>query len=348
MKSVIKGFLFKLFRWEFWPSKIIYFIPGLYLFYLAIKSKSFGFFSAANPSIVYGGIINTSKYDIYQLIPPLYYPKTLLFSSNTNIGLILKKLVLSNITFPLIGKPNLGFQGIGVEILNTKADLEKYLYYSKCEFIIQPFIDFPYEIGVFYCRLPNSLNGEITGIVSKEFPSIVGDGISSVKELINEDERLLSQFSLFDSTVHESIHVILSKDEIFYLTKIGNHARGTKFLDASIIQTEKLSHTIDNICKQIPLFYYGRIDLKFNTLEELENGINIYIIELNGVMSLPTHMYDPKHSIFFAWSEMIRHFKYLYIISLQNRTNGFNCISFIEVLKMIKIYFRNSKIVRSK
>jgi hypothetical protein len=33
-------------------------------------------------------------------------------------------------------------------------------------------------------------------------------------------------------------------------------------------------------------------------VEELEQGINFSIVELNGAE--PTHIYDPKHSLFFC------------------------------------------------
>ncbi|MDE3253205.1 MAG: D-alanine--D-alanine ligase, partial [Bacteroidota bacterium] len=42
------------------------------------------------------------------------------------------------------------------------------------------------------------------------------------------------------------------------------------------------------------------------------------IIELNGAGSEPTHIYDPRHSIFFAWKEIIRHWHILLTISRQN------------------------------
>jgi hypothetical protein len=342
-----KLFIFKLVRWEFWPNKIVYFIPVCYLFYLALKTRSLGFFSAANPTIIFGGLLNTSKYNIYKLIPEKYYPKTLLFSPKIDLDYLFGKLNSNNIHFPFIVKPDLGFQGIGVEVINSKFELEQYVLKTKYNFIAQPFIDLPNEIGIFYCRLPNDANGEITGIVSKEFPFIKGDGVSTLIELIEKDERLLSQITLFDFAINNHLNTILPNEEIFYLTKIGNHARGTKFIDASKYKTEKLNMTIDRICKKIPMFYYGRIDIKYQNFEDLENGINFYIIELNGAMSLPTHMYDAQHSLFYAWSEMIRHFKYLNIIARQNNEKGHKYSSFKEFVTMIKIYFKNSKTLLS-
>ena len=60
------------------------------------------------------------------------------------------------------------------------------------------------------------------------------------------------------------------------------------------------------------------MDVRFNTWEELKEGKNFSIIELNVAGSEPTHMYDPKHSIFFAWKEIIRHWNILLKISMLN------------------------------
>ena len=65
-------------------------------------------------------------------------------------------------------------------------------------------------------------------------------------------------------------------------------------------------------------FYFGRLDIRFNSWEELKQGKNFSIIELNGSGSEPTHIYDPKHSVFWAWKEITKHWKILYRISKMN------------------------------
>ncbi|HLG40147.1 MAG TPA: hypothetical protein VI461_10785, partial [Chitinophagaceae bacterium] len=111
---------------------------------------------------------------------------------------------------------------------------------------------------------------------------------------------------------------VLSQGEELILVPYGNHVRGAKFIDASHLIDETLTKTIDAVCKQVDGFYFGRLDIRYNTWEELREGKNFSIIELNGAGSEPTHIYDPKHSIFFAWKEIIRHWKILWKISSMN------------------------------
>jgi hypothetical protein len=98
----------------------------------------------------------------------------------------------------------------------------------------------------------------------------------------------------------------------------GNHVRGAKFLDDSQFIDDELTTTIDSICKKVNGFHFGRLDIRYNVWEELKQGKNFSIIELNGSGSEPTHIYDPKHFIFWAWKEIIKHWKILYRISSLN------------------------------
>jgi hypothetical protein len=46
----------------------------------------------------------------------------------------------------------------------------------------------------------------------------------------------------------------------------GNHARA-KFTDASHKVTQKLENTINEMCLQIPGFFFGRMDVMYNSLQ---------------------------------------------------------------------------------
>jgi hypothetical protein len=120
------------------------------------------------------------------------------------------------------------------------------------------------------------------------------------------------------------------------LVPYGNHSRGTKFLDDSAFVDDEFVESMDRVCKKVKGFYYGRLDIRYNTWEELKQGKNFSIIELNGAGSEPTHMYDPRHSLFFAWKEIIRHWIILWRISRYNHGNGIPYLTYREGLKMLR------------
>lgn len=343
----LKAFIYKYRRWEFWHSYIVYSIPSIYFVFLSIRARSWGFFSAANPNIANGGFGMESKYDIYQTIPKEYSPITIFFAANTTLAQVMTQVSNAAISFPFIIKPDIGFQGKRVEKINNENELGKYLANVHFNFIVQELIQYPHEMGVFYCRYPSQQEGFITGIVYKEYPSVIGDGIHTIAELIKHDMRLYIQSHLFNIERAPYKNLVLPVGEHFYLSKIGNHARGTKFLDISHLITPVLSKQMDTICKNIPLFYFGRLDIKYNSLEELAAGKNFSIIELNGAASLPTYMYDPKHSLLFAWKEMIKHFRLLYKISVENRKSGHHFLSFNQVINFVKEHIDYMKVIKN-
>ena len=311
-------FFIKLFNWEYWPFHIVHGPAFVYWFWLSFRARSFFFFSTSNPTIKNGGFLMESKKQIYDLIPTQYYPTTVFFKADSTKKEIMEGIRQKGLSFPMIGKPDIGMKGMSVKKLENEVELLEYAAGSKVDFLVQEFISFENEVGIFYYRYPNETHGHISGIVRKEFLTVTGDGKSTIKELLNEDKRHVLQIPVLKKTYGEKLHSILSNNEEYLLVPYGNHVRGAKFIDDSHLIDEELLQTVDNVCKKVNGFYFGRMDIRYNTWEELKQGKNFSIIELNGAGSEPTHIYDPKHSVFFAWKEIIRHNKILWRISRMN------------------------------
>ena len=259
-----------------------------------------------------------SKKEVYDLIPFEYYPATLLFKSSSSTQEILALIKQRNLKYPLIGKPDIGMKGMMVKKLENEKELLSYATNSKVDFLIQEFVSFKNEIGIFYYRYPNEANGHISGIVKKELLTVTGDGISTVEKLLLKNKRAVLQLPTLRIKEKEKMNIVLQKEEELIVVPYGNHVRGAKFLDDSNLVDEELTNTIDSICKKVNGFYFGRLDIRYNDWKELKQGKNFSIIELNGSGSEPTHIYDPRHSVFWAWKEIAKHWKILYRISKLN------------------------------
>lgn len=283
------------------------------------------------------------KSEIDPLIPDQYKPLTLFFSVNTSYEKIKETIITYNLKYPLIIKPDIGMQGKAVLKVNNGYELKQAVNKFTVNFIIQPFVPYPKEVGIFYVRYPNDKHGKITGIVEKEFLSVTGDGINTIEALLLNTPRYILQVPVLKELLGGSINDVLPKCERRVLVPYGNHVRGSLFLDSTHKNTNKIESVIDKACKSIDGFYFGRLDIRFNSFEELAEDKNWCIIELNGAGSEPTHMYDPRHSIFFAWKEIIRHWKMLYNVSIQNRKRGFSFLKFKDGIAMFK---GNSEYVR--
>ena len=339
-----RPFFIKLFNWEYWSFGTVYALLYPVWLLLCLRARSFFFFSASNPSIQNGGFLNESKRDIYQITPQALSPKTVFFSLPANADSVIQRLNDAGLRFPLIGKPDVGGRGRGVKALRDEGDVRLYVQNAFLDFHIQEFVSFRNEVGIFYYRYPNQETGTISGIVRKEFLSVTGDGKSSIKELLMTEKRAILQMESLERIYGKQLLSILPDGEKKTLVPYGNHARGAKFLDDSHLIDEQLTVTIDSICKQVKDFYFGRLDIRYRDWTELKEGKNFSVIEVNGAGSEPTHIYDPKHSLFFAWKEIVKHWIILMRISRMNHQKGHRYLNFKDGVNM----FREDKIYSRK
>jgi len=339
-----RPFFIRLFNWEYWSFNTVYFPIYIIWIGLCLRARSFFFFAAANPRIKNGGFLNESKKDICPFIPPCLHPRTLFFNLPADRDLVYCQLKDRDFRFPLIGKPNVGGRGRGVKILHNEADLKGYVDHATIDFHIQEFVNYEKEVGIFYYRFPDEDGGRISGIVRKEFLKVRGDGRSSIRELLMKEKRAILQLKNLKKAYGCFLENVLPEGEELILVPYGNHARGARFLDDSHLADEQLTLVIDRVCKQMPDFYFGRLDIRYRDWEELKQGKHFAIIEVNGAGSEPTHIYDPVHSIFFAWKEIIRHWVILWRISRRNHRKGIPYLSVREGIQM----FREDKIWSQK
>lgn len=290
-----------------------------------------------------GGFIMDSKIEIYNLIPEKYYPTTRFIKEKNTFEKVLETLKSSKIQFPFIVKPDIGLRGSAVKKIHSIAELESYHLKADFDYLLQNLIPYEKEVGIFYVRFPNQKTGKITGIVAKEFLIVEGDGIASVEKLIKQNPRYELQLKSLQKEYGNQLFDILPKGEKRNLVPYGNHARGAKFLDYSHLISPQLTKVFNEMCLEIPEFYFGRLDVMYRNWEELEQGQQFSIVELNGAASEPTHIYDPKHSIFFAWRELAKHITFMFEISVLNHKRGFPYLSHKAGMKQYRLHLKQSK-----
>lgn len=318
----------KMFNWEYWPIWMVYFPVSFYYLYLAFKARSLFFFSAANPSIETGGMFFESKWKIFELIPQAYYPQTIFIDAHDSFEKIKEKMENEKIGFPIITKPDRGERGWGVQKINNLNELETYKGIAHIDFLIQSYIDYPLELSVFYYRNPSKKTGTITSVALKKLLSVKGDGVSTVEQLIVENNRAYLQLNKLKANHKIDLNKVLQKDEEIVLVPYGNHVLGAMFIDYNHIIEKKLIDTFDKISTSIDGFYFGRFDLRCNSLEDLKNGTNIAILELNGSGAEPAHIYDPQFSFLKAQKVLAEHYKMMFEAATVNHKNGVDYMTY--------------------
>jgi hypothetical protein len=335
-------FLYKIkkkFKWEFAPSWVVYFPFPFCWLYWSWQARSFTFFTAANPGIYNGGLFGESKWEIFAQIPKAFLPITLYFPEPEKVKTadILQKMAENGLEFPIILKPDKGERGRGVAKIDNVQEITDYLQTFQFPFLMQSYIDFSEEYGILYHRLPNEAKGRVTSIVKKGFLVVIGDGKSTLHDLFLKNERCMYHYDLMKNMYQNELNTILPKEEKKILVSIGNHARGTTFLNDNAMISPALNERIDALSQQISGFYIGRFDLKANSIEEVCEG-NFKIMELNGVGAEPGHIYAPDNPIWDSYYSLLSHWNNISKIARQTYQKGEPNISLSEFFKRLKAY----------
>lgn len=338
LRRILKSnFFIRLKSWEYWPFAVFQFPVVLYWLWLSAKARSPLFFAASNPGIPLGGMFGESKYDILLKIPAHLRPDMLLIKSPATPEQVLQQLEQNGLKFPLVFKPDVGERGFMVERIFSVEDIREYCEKIKSDFIVQELVDLPMECGVFYIRKPTEATGRITSFNLKEMLTVTGDGRHSLRELILGNERSKLQWERLKVKYHDKLGTVLPVGETWEINSIGNHCLGTKFLNGEQLITPELERTFDAISRPINGFYYGRFDLRCESLQALNEG-RIKILELNGCGAEPAHIYEPGFPLFKAWRTLFRHWDEMYTISVYNYGQGVKYPALKEGLAVYRKY----------
>jgi hypothetical protein len=329
--------------WEYlpmWLSNLP--VAGFYLWF-ALKARHPLFFSAANPAIPLGGAMGESKHDILQRLPEAVLPKMVLATPDMAFDDVLAAMQKTGLTFPLIAKPDVGERGFLVKKIRSAHELREHLSRYRVDFILQECILLPLEASVLFILFPGQKSRfEITSVCIKEFLHVTGDGKNSLRQLVLNNERAAFQLERLEMEYAEQMDEVLSEGQALPLGTIGNHCLGTKFLNGNHLIDKHLTQAFEGICRQIDGIHYGRFDLKCEDAEALKNG-RIKVMELNGVLGEPAHVYDPSVGAWRAYRDFWRHWRLIFEVSQANRKQGVNVATLQEGRSQVRQYFAYKK-----
>lgn len=331
----------RVWRWEFWPTWLFY-LPLLpWIAWLSLRHRSFLTITAANPGIPLGGFVGESKFQIVSSVEHPCIIETILIPP-ADIDARLATLSASALAFPIIVKPDVGQRGAGVKLVRSLDQARDYLASTPQAVIAQPFHSGPYEAGIFYVRMPGDVCGRIFSITDKVFPELVGDGASTIEQLVWQHPRFRMQAGTFLARHAQDRQRVLASGERFRLAVAGNHCQGTLFRDGSLLLTPQLVRAIDEIAQSFRDrgFYFGRFDVRYRDVDRFKAGEDLTVIELNGVTSESTNLYDPSWSLMRAYRLLFEQWKILFAIGAANRASGHRPARARELLGAIVAHWR--------
>jgi len=315
-------------RWEFWPAWAFYPPAAFCCMWLAIKYRSLRAPMLANPGIFSGGIVGESKIatllELQKSSPKFTAQAELVAGSSFSqrVASLQQIRQCLNISFPFILKPDVGQRGAGVKLIRSNEQAEAYFRKTSAPLLVQQYVPGPFEVGIFYYRFPHESHGHIFAITQKIFPVVIGNGHSTISELIWDDSRARFLANKYLTRFKGRENEVLAVNHQLKLVEAGNHAEGCIFRDGMHLLTPTLADRIDEISKNVSGFFVGRYDIRFPSLDDLQRGENFQIVELNGAASEATSIYDAKNSVFAAYRTLFRQWDIVFAIGAANRNSG--------------------------
>ncbi len=284
-----------------------------------IRARSCWFFTAANPTLTFGGYEGENKMEMYKRLPEGTYPRTRYICTTASDTEVEAQAMCFN--FPVAVKPDVGRMGLMFRKIHSLQELLEYHGKMKVDYLLQEYIPYPLEVSVFYYRFPNNVKGTITGFVRKECLSITGNGVSNLYELMLKYPRV--QFRLEEMKIKHatSLKHVIPCGENFVLCDALNLSRGGKLVSLEHEKDEKLLEFFDNL-SHVGDFYFGRYDIKCRSIDDLKNGKNFSILEFNGSGAEPHHVYGDGNSLLKAIKILLEHWHILFQISVLNNKKG--------------------------
>lgn len=320
----------RLFNWERWSYDMIYAPIGIFWIYYALRARAFWFFTPVNPTLKFAGFEGGSKWEMYLQLPKRILPLTLYGDHTQPFPFLWKKVQESGLSFPFVVKPDSGMQGAMFVVIQNENELKSYHTRIGEPYIIQAFIQYPHEFSVFYIRYPGETKGKITGLVTKAFLSVVGDGQRTLEQLCAAHPLAKDRMHELEGKHRKAWGKILNPGTPYTLNHAGNHRHGATFINLQGEIDEPLHRVFDQISHEANQLYFGRYDLKCSSLEDLKAGKNIEVLEYNGAGAVTIHMFDCGMSYLRALKEIVIHWEHLYRIGQINNQAGIRYWSFWE------------------
>ncbi len=346
-RRLLLGRIRRVVHWEFWPAWCVYPPVVVAILLLALRHRSLRCVTAANPAMPASGFVGESKSAILRGLAPagdaIARHCALPCSRSVEERLESLRAFLrdNQLDFPVVLKPDAGQRGAGVSIVRDESAARAYLERIQVDCLAQEYVEGE-EFGVFYVREPGASQGRIFSITKKQFPHVTGDGASTFETLVLADPRAVCMAQHYLRTASVAKDSIPANGERVRLAEIGNHCRGTIFLDGRELLTPELASAIDRIARSYDGFHFGRFDLRAPSEEHFRRGVGIRVLELNGATSEATHIYDRKHGILHAWRTLCAQWRILFAIGKANAKAGAKTTGPLELWRAWRAYGRDS------
>ena len=340
---------------ETWPTWLFYAPVAGCVIWHGLRRGGISLPAAANPPANADGVLNVSKSGIFGAMRPAgrrWIPDYISTERRPGEPVdeatadLISRMNAAGHAFPVVAKPDRGGGGTGVRLVRNERELRDYVaaFPVGPKFLLQAFVPFEHEAGVMYVRYPGERTGRVVSLALKEAPVVIGDGTTTLRALIEHHPRARHHREHAFREHRSALERVPERGERVELIFARNHCRGAVFQDATHLLTPALERRIDEIARSIPSFHVGRLDIRYASVAELQEGRSFRAIEVNGVASEPIHAWDPANDIGRAWRIYFEQIERIYQLGAANRAIGYRRPG---IFLLLAGWWRQKRVMRS-
>jgi hypothetical protein len=306
---------------------------------LGIRHGSLTLPTAANPNIFCGGMWGETKSsylldvgaDERRWVAPFVLARRGADTLAADLAQALQAMQGARLVFPLVAKPDIGWHGHGVRVIEDAAALEAYIaaFPAGATIMLQRLVEHPAEAAVLYARLPGEARGRVLSLTFRYFPHVVGDGRASLRELIDRDERArwkgalhLGRDGTHSGPAAGDLARVPAAGEVVRIALIGNQRAGALYRDGAPCINAALEARFDGIAASMRDFHYGRFDIRFEAVPALMRGEGFSIVEINGIGGEAIDVWDARLPIREVYRRLFAQQRLLFAIGARGRARG--------------------------
>jgi membrane protein DedA with SNARE-associated domain/pimeloyl-ACP methyl ester carboxylesterase len=336
-------------RWEFWPAWAVYPPIGCKILWLGLRHRCPTLFAAVNPGMPCSGLAGESKSAILASFVDGggMVARFTVLDPDGEVGPRLARLAIfmerEGLEYPVVLKPDVGERGQGVAVVRDRLAAASYLGQARGRVIAQEYVG-GREFGLFYVRHPRESRGRLVSVTAKHLLHVRGDGLSTLEELVLADDRAVCMAPFFLEKLASRLGEVPGEGAVVRLGELGTHCRGAVFLDGrDEVWSEVLEERVDALSRSYEGFFFGRYDVRTPSAEALRERGEFKVLELNGVTSEPTHIYDPRYSIVYAWRTLGGLWRTAFEIGAAHRAAGVRVPGLRDIVRALRAHAAREK-----
>lgn len=333
-------------HWEFWPAWLLYAPIVPWFFWLALRHRGLTL-TAANPGMPEGGFVGESKQAILDALgdgPEMAHfrrvPAELTLEERRRVVHAFRSE--HALGFPIVLKPDAGQRGSGVLVRHSEVELEDALTSMGVDSIVQEYLVGD-EFGVFWMNHPAEPAPRVISVTTKILPTVTGDGRRTLERLILADARAVACAQAYFDNHADRLLEVVPEGEVVPLVELGTHARGAIFQDGADLITPELESAITSLASRFDGFAFGRFDVRAPSAAHLARGEDLKVIELNGVTSEMTHIYDRRHGWGYGMRTLFRQWRWAFEVGAEQARNGAHVSGLRDLWRAWRSYRRDQR-----